>query len=368
MPPPSGGQTTTPPWHMQMPSGGGVHSINFGRRLPHQGGQYSTPINTKGLLDEKPTARKAGAWRESKDGQRMMLVITGFRAEGDRRRVCSTAAEAVRPGQIAAEAVSPGAENGRLQAKGSSGGAGRPAGHKAGPAGRSPEEQERRHHRRGRRGDRLAGALGARRDQRHAEEETRPRGDLRANREARACLSYRRARLIQRVERKEEAMCTYDGYVSPYLLRPPRSCLAGGVRRSTALSRSVCSNRRNGFRSSARRRAARPRRAGRCRGTAARAGDRRVGRVEVDPRPSGEVAGCGSALQQRMALGAAVVQVAVPGGASVGPRRRERRAGSARCRARARGTRRWPGAEHGFHPHRGCGEGREPGGPVSADF
>ena len=30
----------------------------------------------KGLLDEKPTARKAGAWRESKDGQRMMLVIT----------------------------------------------------------------------------------------------------------------------------------------------------------------------------------------------------------------------------------------------------------------------------------------------------
>ena len=30
----------------------------------------------KGLLDEKPTARKAGAGRESKDGQRMMLVIT----------------------------------------------------------------------------------------------------------------------------------------------------------------------------------------------------------------------------------------------------------------------------------------------------
>ena len=181
-------------------------------------------LRKKGLLEEKPTARKAGAWRESKGGQRMMLVITGFRAEGDRRRVCSTAAEAVRPGQIAAEAASPGAENGRLQAKGSSGGAGRPAGHKAGPAGRSPEEQERRHHRRGRRGDRLAGALGARHDQRHAEEETRPRGDLRANREARACLSYRRARLIQRVERKAEAMCTYDGYVSPYLLRPPRSC------------------------------------------------------------------------------------------------------------------------------------------------
>ena len=28
-----------------MPSGGGVHSINFARRLPHQGGQYSTQIN-----------------------------------------------------------------------------------------------------------------------------------------------------------------------------------------------------------------------------------------------------------------------------------------------------------------------------------
>ena len=33
-------------------------------------------LRKKGLLDEKPTARKAGAWRESKDGQRMMLVIT----------------------------------------------------------------------------------------------------------------------------------------------------------------------------------------------------------------------------------------------------------------------------------------------------
>ena len=30
----------------------------------------------KGLLDEKPAAHEAGAWRESKDGQRMMLVIT----------------------------------------------------------------------------------------------------------------------------------------------------------------------------------------------------------------------------------------------------------------------------------------------------
>ena len=69
--------------------------------------------------------------------------------------------------------------------------------------------------------------------------------------------------------------------------------------------------------------------------------------------------GCGSALQQRMALGGddagedageAFARGAGrrdrrrrsagrcrPGGASVGPRRRERRAGSARCRARARG-------------------------------
>ena len=34
-------------------------------------------LRKKGLLEEKPTARKAGAWRESKGGQRMMLVITG---------------------------------------------------------------------------------------------------------------------------------------------------------------------------------------------------------------------------------------------------------------------------------------------------
>ena len=33
-------------------------------------------LRRKGLLDEKPAAREAGAWRESKDGQRMMLVIT----------------------------------------------------------------------------------------------------------------------------------------------------------------------------------------------------------------------------------------------------------------------------------------------------
>ena len=29
-------------------------------------------LRKKGLLDDKPTARKAGAWRESKDGQRMI--------------------------------------------------------------------------------------------------------------------------------------------------------------------------------------------------------------------------------------------------------------------------------------------------------
>ncbi len=30
----------------------------------------------KGLLEEKPAARNAAAWREGEDGQRMMLVIT----------------------------------------------------------------------------------------------------------------------------------------------------------------------------------------------------------------------------------------------------------------------------------------------------
>ena len=33
-------------------------------------------LRRKGLLDEKPAARKAGAWGENKHGQRMMLVIT----------------------------------------------------------------------------------------------------------------------------------------------------------------------------------------------------------------------------------------------------------------------------------------------------
>ena len=31
--PPPPGLVTPPPWHIAMPSGGGVHSINFGRRL-----------------------------------------------------------------------------------------------------------------------------------------------------------------------------------------------------------------------------------------------------------------------------------------------------------------------------------------------
>ncbi len=39
-------------------------------------------LRKKGLLDEKPAARNATAWREGEDGRRMMLVITdaGLRA------------------------------------------------------------------------------------------------------------------------------------------------------------------------------------------------------------------------------------------------------------------------------------------------
>ncbi len=33
-------------------------------------------LRKKGLLDEKPAARNATAWREGEDGRRMMLVIT----------------------------------------------------------------------------------------------------------------------------------------------------------------------------------------------------------------------------------------------------------------------------------------------------
>ena len=41
-------------------------------------------LRKKGLLEEKPAARNAAAWREGEDGRRMMLVITdtGLRAIG----------------------------------------------------------------------------------------------------------------------------------------------------------------------------------------------------------------------------------------------------------------------------------------------
>ena len=41
-------------------------------------------LRKKGLLDEKPAARNAAAWREGEDGRRMMLVITdaGLQAIG----------------------------------------------------------------------------------------------------------------------------------------------------------------------------------------------------------------------------------------------------------------------------------------------
>ena len=69
----------------------------------------------KGLLDEKPTARKAGAWRESKDGQRMMLVITGsgLKAIEQSRPEPKTAGS--RPkGQVAAPTVRQGTKQALL--------------------------------------------------------------------------------------------------------------------------------------------------------------------------------------------------------------------------------------------------------------
>ena len=89
-------------------------------------------LRKKGLLDEKPTARKAGAWRESKDGQRMMLVITdsGLKAMLRPPRSCgqvmgtsrvdAAAAAQLRPG----DGLQPSGESGRHPRQGRDPGAG----------------------------------------------------------------------------------------------------------------------------------------------------------------------------------------------------------------------------------------------------
>jgi DNA-binding MarR family transcriptional regulator len=49
------------------------------KSLKLQGGAVSHLLKSllkKGLLDEQPTGNRAAAWRESKDGQRLTLVIT----------------------------------------------------------------------------------------------------------------------------------------------------------------------------------------------------------------------------------------------------------------------------------------------------
>lgn len=57
------------------------------KSLKIKGGVVTTTLQgllKKGLLEEKPASREAVAWREAKDGRRMMLVITnaGLRALG----------------------------------------------------------------------------------------------------------------------------------------------------------------------------------------------------------------------------------------------------------------------------------------------
>ena len=49
------------------------------KSLKLQGGAVSHVLNSllkKGLLDEQPAGNNAPAWRESKDGQRLTLVIS----------------------------------------------------------------------------------------------------------------------------------------------------------------------------------------------------------------------------------------------------------------------------------------------------
>src|SRR5262249_55149675 len=94
----------------------------------------------------------------------------------------------------------------------------------AGPAGRSPAAQGGRHHRGSREGDRLAAPLGARRHQRHAQEEARARGDLRQGGGSGSGLPGCCQAVTPRMRTSGcSPMGSDERYVSPYLLRPLRT-------------------------------------------------------------------------------------------------------------------------------------------------
>ena len=67
-------------------------------------------LRKKDLLDEKPAARNAAAWREGEDGRRMMLVITdaGLQAIGVDRKTSKQSSSTKPKGGTSPPAVRPG--------------------------------------------------------------------------------------------------------------------------------------------------------------------------------------------------------------------------------------------------------------------
>ena len=130
------------------------------KSLKLQGGAVSHVLKSllkKGLLDEQPAGNNAAAWRESKDGQRLTLVIT----DAGRQAIGVAADEQSEPPPASITPRGSKRSAGRRKASESKGatapkfegeedGISRraPPGNQAGPARRSPAAQGGRHHRR----------------------------------------------------------------------------------------------------------------------------------------------------------------------------------------------------------------------------
>jgi DNA-binding MarR family transcriptional regulator len=119
-------------------------------------------LRKKGLLNEKPAARNATAWREGEDGRRMLLVITdaGLQAldsepaEESSKQPTPTKTRAKKPRRRIVQKPITATPKGKKVADGS------PPGHQAGPADRSAQAQEGYHHRGDRRNAGLAAPYG----------------------------------------------------------------------------------------------------------------------------------------------------------------------------------------------------------------
>ena len=152
----------------------------------------------KELVSEQPAPPDAPAWRETGDGQRFMLVINpagleaiGVEPEGEREE----------PEKSEKPKPSPKRKK-KSQEPEKATVAGRATRDQARPDDRDAGPRRRRDHRRDRRGDGLAAALGARRDQRHAQEEARADRVLRHRGGPRARVSHHAGGMIVMSERQ----------------------------------------------------------------------------------------------------------------------------------------------------------------------